>query len=160
MDNIEQESSVSVEETTLTDFTLSAEAKVIEEIAHYAVRNLSELSRYEFGDKYVADRLGNVYKIQARKLNTFVCYRISPYITRDSYVEYVLTDKFGKKKHIQGHRIIAGLFLADVPGKEYVNHINGDRQDNRVENLEYVTHSENVKHSWNVLRPQRRRVER
>lgn len=151
---------VSVEEATLTDFTLSLEDKIIEEIAMHTVKNLSELSRYDFGDKYVADKLGNVYKVQARKMSSFIGYRISPYITRDSYIEYVLTDKFGKKKHIQGHRIIAGLFLEDVPGKEYVNHINGNRQDNRVENLEYVTHSENVKHSWNVLRPQRRRVER
>jgi hypothetical protein len=43
------------------------------------------------------------------------------------------------------HRIMALAFLGD-PGNNFVNHINGVRNDNRIENLEYVTNRENATH--------------
>ena len=47
------------------------------------------------------------------------------------------------------HRIIANNFIENNKIKKEVNHINGVKFDNRVENLEWCTSSENVKHSWN-----------
>jgi len=41
------------------------------------------------------------------------------------------------------HRLVARAFLGDPPDGLELDHINGDKSDNRVENLEYVTHSEN-----------------
>lgn len=51
------------------------------------------------------------------------------------------------KKSITLHRVVMLVFVGE-PGKMRVDHINGIKHDNRLENLEYVTHSENIKRIW------------
>ena len=53
----------------------------------------------------------------------------------------------GNSKREYVHRIVASLFLVREKDKNQVNHINGDKSDNRVENLEWVTAKENIKHA-------------
>jgi hypothetical protein len=50
--------------------------------------------------------------------------------------------KNGRSKRFTVHQLVASYFLPDQMGKE-INHINEDKLDNRVENLEYITHKEN-----------------
>jgi len=52
----------------------------------------------------------------------------------------------GKTKFAQAHRLVADAFLDEKP-KATVNHINGDKLDNRAENLEWSTIIENVHHA-------------
>lgn len=59
--------------------------------------------------------------------------------------------KDGEKKTHSVHRLVAIAFVPNKNGKQEVNHINGDKADNRAENLEWVTRSENELHSFRVL---------
>lgn len=121
------------------------------------IRSLKDIPNYEFGDRYKCDRLGSVYRVYIRDDKEDL-YPMRPFITRDGYVEYVLTDINKTKWHIQGQRIVAYLFIPKPNGKDYVNHKDLNRQNNKVENLEWVSHSENIKHSYdnNPFRGRRR----
>ena len=46
------------------------------------------------------------------------------------------------------HRLVAEAFIDSKPGLEIVNHLNGDKTDNRADNLEWTTHAGNIRHAY------------
>ena len=66
---------------------------------------------------------------------------------------YLLTRLFKDKKvkTVMTHRVITITFIWPVPSLKEVNHINWIKDDNRIENLEYCTKSENHKHRFEKL---------
>ena len=57
-----------------------------------------------------------------------------------------------KQKSFRVHRLVAKAFIPNPLDKKAVNHINGNKKDNTVSNLEWCTYSENMKHSYDVLK--------
>lgn len=77
---------------------------------------------------------------------------MKPAFDNGGYLRTMLKHKeTGKFSTIKVHRIVAQTFLENPLNKPQVNHKNGVRHDNRIENLEWVTHSENQLHSFRIL---------
>ncbi len=68
-------------------------------------------------------------------------------LDRDLYCYVSLYDENKRVSRKSVHSLVCLAFIGDRPNDSQINHINFDRQDNRLENLEYVSPSENVKHS-------------
>jgi hypothetical protein len=62
--------------------------------------------------------------------------------------KYVRIGVPGDRRTVAVHRLILGAFVGPCPEGHEANHKNGDKHDNRVENLEWVTQSENATHAW------------
>jgi hypothetical protein len=73
---------------------------------------------------------------------------MKPSLDNSGYLRTMLKDDSGETKTVKVHRIIAQTFLCNEENKPEVNHKNSIRSDNRVINLEWVTHRENVCHSF------------
>ena len=72
-------------------------------------------------------------------------------IDRDGYARVSLSlPGRGGRQHVV-HRLVWEAFHEAIPKGLQINHINGRRQDNRLENLELVTCSENIRHAIQVL---------
>lgn len=57
----------------------------------------------------------------------------------------------GKHTSKAVHRFVAEAWVANPDGLEEINHIDCDRQNNSIDNLEWCTHSYNIEHSYNTL---------
>jgi len=72
---------------------------------------------------------------------------------KDGYIRINLF-KDGKKTHYSINKLVAYAFITDKPEnyeKLQVNHIDGNKSNNNIQNLEYVTSQENYLHSSRVL---------
>lgn len=64
--------------------------------------------------------------------------------------ECIMISKDKKKKHNLVHRLMAKTFIPNPENKRTVNHIDGNKLNNNLSNLEWNTHKENIAHSYKM----------
>lgn len=84
---------------------------------------------------YTIDTLG-VVRFKGAKVKAYDNYR--------GYLKVFLYDTSHKKRSLRIHRLVAETFLENPNNLPLVNHKDGNKYNNTVENLEWVTHSRNV----------------
>lgn len=99
---------------------------------YYAISNLGRL-------KSLPNRSGK----SSRKKE----YILRSFPNTCGYLQYTLY-KDNKKSTVRIHRLVAEAFIHNSENKRTVNHINGIKIDNRVENLEWLSDKENIRHGW------------
>ena len=67
-------------------------------------------------------------------------------ILKNGYARVDLCNVYGAK-HFSVHRLVASLFIENPLNKPFVNHIDGNKVNNKVTNLEWCTEQENTLHA-------------
>jgi hypothetical protein len=105
---------------------------------------------------YEINEFGDVKSLSRSFINNkgYECFtkeRILKPQLRNSYF-FVRLCKNNIKKVFSVHRLVAQCFVPNPENKPFVNHIDGNRLNNNASNLEWVDLSENVLHSYYVLK--------
>ena len=101
---------------------------------------------------YQVSNLGEVRSIERQinnngTLQTYKSHILKPSITKKGYF-YVILYKNSKGTHKYIHRLVAEYFIDNPDRLQQVNHIDGYKTNNLVDNLEWCNNSENQKHAY------------
>ena len=90
-------------------------------------------------DNYAVSNMGKIKNVRTGK-------EIKQVENKNGYLMVSICQN-GKKATFRVHRLVALMFIPNPENKEEVNHINGDKKNNCVSNLEWNTHKENDNHA-------------
>ena len=79
---------------------------------------------------------------------TRIGYILNPYVWHG--YRYVRLQQDGVKYVCRVHRLVLAAFCGPCPPQHEANHKNGNKADNRPDNLEWITRSENMIHAWAI----------
>lgn len=99
---------------------------------HYQVNELGQIRTLKNSS---LQKAGTILKSQINKKNGYV---------------YQMVYKDGKQKLLRVHRVVANAFLPNPNNLPQVNHKNGNKNDNRVQNLEWCTQEQNMLHAFKI----------
>lgn len=106
------------------------EFRIIEEAPRYMVSNLGNIK------SFALSKQGRIMKLSYDK---------------DGYKRVTLTLKDGSRIYRRVHQLVAKAFIPNPNNYTMVNHLNNNREDNRVENLEWCDNSRNQAYSYQQM---------
>ena len=97
----------------------------------------------DLSDRFLVSSCGKIYSLKSQKILKQTLNKSTGY-----FGVCVSLGSRENKKLIKTHIAVACTFLGDRPDDYVVNHLDGNKKNNNVENLEWTTHSENVRHAY------------
>lgn len=97
------------------------------------------MKRIEDWEDYSVTEDGRIWSHRSNKF-------LKCFSSKEGYIRLEL-NKDGLAKNLTVHRLVAQAFIPNPEGKSEVNHIDGNKSNNHVSNLEWVTRSENMVHA-------------
>jgi hypothetical protein len=94
----------------------------------------------ERNNNYEVSNVGEIRNKNTKKV-------LRPYISNKGYYMISLSDK-GKSHSYTIHKLVMEQFCRCAMAGEVINHIDGNKLNNNIQNLEYVTQKENMLHAW------------
>lgn len=133
--------------TTIIPYTYILYIKYIGVII--IIKPIIDYDGYFISDK--GEVFCNLGKGNRRNGVTVDLYKINNRLTKHGYARvYIRQISTNKRKDLYIHRLVAEYFLENPNDYKYVNHINCDRLDNNVENLEWCTQKQNTDQTINL----------
>lgn len=99
-------------------------------------------------EDYFINKEGQVFS--KRKNGKIKPLKVRHHPTGYKYIGIYSIDELGKRyrKWLRVHRVVYEAFVGKIPKGYDIDHINSDRGDNRLVNLQLLTHRENIIKSW------------
>lgn len=98
--------------------------------------------------EYEVSNMGRVKSLKKSKERMLALHQSKLTKRHPKPMYHVELWKDNKRKAVKIHRLVGEHFIPNPQGKPQINHIDGDRTNNRADNLEWVTGSENMLHSY------------
>lgn len=132
---------------------LQAINKKCEEMRMELKKEWKEIRGYE--NKYIISNYGEIISLPRYKKNNSKLQYVEPkeilrYTNSTNGYVYVQLCKDGDCKNIRLHRLVAETFIPNPRNLPQVNHKDGNKENNCVNNLEWCTNQENVKHAYKI----------
>lgn len=125
---------------------LRSEREGLKVILKYEMGGFIKMGMEKFKDidgyegLYQVTSWGRIFCIKKNRFMT-------PETTDKGYLRVDLYDTHGKRKHCKVHRLVADAFIPNPDNKPQINHLDGNKQNNSITNLEWCTNAENFLHA-------------
>lgn len=98
----------------------------------------------DYSEFYEISNTGKLRNAKTKK-------EVNLHVNKQGYLAYCGTlGARGKNKLFKLHRCMAEAFIPKIKDKNHINHIDGDKLNNSIENLEWCTNKENIQHAWRI----------